>query len=156
MRPQDLLRARSDIRIAGEGWGELRPTLSRLHARERDIAELIREPRLTAGVRAGSREVSVRNTTRLAAIGKCAPLLMRLMRKKTTLVRVSMVRESLREGRAAWPKVDRSDMELRAAFADRARAVFSDPIAPLVRRPSLYGMKAAAGIGPLAAAGEGA
>ena len=98
----------------------------------------------------------MRNTTRLAAIGKCAPLLMRLMRKKTTLVRVSLVRESLREGRPAWPKVERSDMELRAAFADRARAVFSDPIAPLVRRPSLYGMKAAAGIGPLAAAGEGA
>ena len=98
----------------------------------------------------------MRNTTRLAAIGKCAPLLMRLMRKKTTLVRVSSVRQSLREGRASWPKMERSDVELRAAFADHARVVFAEPVAPAVRRPSLYGMKAAVGVGPLAGAGASA
>ena len=155
MRPHDLLRVWTSWKAPGEQWGEIRPIATRLQARERDIAELIREPRLTAGVKAGSRELQVRNTARVAAIGKPAPLLMRLMGKKFKLDVVGRTRVEGREARPSFPKVERSDVELRAAFADRAQMVFRtgdaarSPADPAQRERVKTGMRAARGLDPV-------
>lgn len=168
MRPHDLLRVWTSWKAPGEQWGEIRPISARLQARERDIAELIREPRLTAGVKAGSRELQVRNTTHVTAIGNPAPLLMRLMRKKFKLDVVGRTRVEGRGARPSFPKVERSDVELRAVFADRAQMVFRtgeaarSPADPSQRDRVRTGMRAARGLDPvgeeaiMSEAGEGA
>ena len=147
MRPQDLLRLRTSWVVPGERWCADGALASRLQAR--DI-----EPRKTRTLleacvaRRGS--VSGGSPTRNVRItvepGRPAPLLMRLMRKKTSLEAGARARVVIREAREARPVRERSTAELDAARAERLTVVAQNPLRGILPVRQVWGMAAARGV----------
>ncbi|HMV67312.1 MAG TPA: hypothetical protein PKA64_10710, partial [Myxococcota bacterium] len=100
MRPQDLLRLRTSRVTPGEGWDAEGVLASRLQARniETRAPRALLEECLTRVV--SRAEGSQLRAVRVAVeTERPAPLLMRLMRKKSTLDAVGRTREVVREAR---------------------------------------------------------